>query len=71
MLTMQAATAGVLHMKNGDQISGKIKKIWGGDVFIEPSYADEFAVDETIAIEQQSDPILVVFQTRKGIRCIS
>jgi len=46
ILTMHAATAGVIHMKNGDRITGKIKKIWGDDVFIEPAYADEFTVDQ-------------------------
>lgn len=46
LLAGTPAHAGVLHMKNGDQITGTIKKIWGGDVFIEPEYADEFAVDQ-------------------------
>jgi putative salt-induced outer membrane protein YdiY len=32
-------------MKNGDVITGNVSLIDGEDVFIEPSYADEFAVD--------------------------
>jgi len=40
------ASASTLVMKNGDRITGTIKKIWGDDVFIEPSYADEFSVDQ-------------------------
>lgn len=32
-------------MKNGDVITGNVSLIDGDDVFIEPSYADEFAVD--------------------------
>jgi putative salt-induced outer membrane protein YdiY len=35
----------VLVMKNGDRITGKIKRIWDGEVSIEPDYADEFNVD--------------------------
>ncbi len=40
-------------MKNGDVITGNISLIDGDDVFIEPSYADEFAVDlaEVASIE--------------------
>ncbi|MEE4185568.1 MAG: DUF481 domain-containing protein [Gammaproteobacteria bacterium] len=34
-------------MKNGDQITGTIKKIWDGEVYIEPAYADEFSVDQS------------------------
>ncbi len=39
-----SASAGVLVMKNGDRITGDIKKMYDGDVFIEPEYADEFKV---------------------------
>lgn len=46
LLLVQSGTAGVLYMKNGDQITGTIKKIWDGEVYIEPSYADEFTVDQ-------------------------
>ena len=35
----------VLTLHNGDQITGEIKKIWGDEIMIEPSYADEFEVD--------------------------
>ena len=40
-------------LKNGDRITGDVKKIWDGEVYIEPSYADEFAIDmdEVAAIE--------------------
>ncbi len=40
------AQSSVLVMKNGDRITGTIKRIWGDDVFIEPTYADEFSVDQ-------------------------
>ncbi len=40
------AEASTLVMKNGDRITGTVKKIWASDVFIEPDYADEFSVDQ-------------------------
>ena len=46
-ITINSAAASVLVMKNGDRITGTVKKIWGGDVFIEPDYADEFTVDQS------------------------
>ncbi len=53
VLVLSDADAGVIVMKNGDRITGDIKKIWDGEVFIEPAYADEFSVDqsEVAAIE--------------------
>jgi putative salt-induced outer membrane protein YdiY len=42
----QGVSGGVIQMKNGDRITGSISKIWDGDVFIEPDYADEFSVDQ-------------------------
>ena len=40
-------------MKNGDIITGNISKIEDGEVYIEPSYADEFSVDlaEVVSID--------------------
>ena len=55
LFVFQTASAGVIYMKNGDQITGKIKKIWDGDVFIEPSYADEFSVDQADIAYMESD----------------
>jgi putative salt-induced outer membrane protein YdiY len=37
--------AGVLVLTNGDRITGDIKKIWDGEIYVEPSYSDEFTVD--------------------------
>jgi hypothetical protein len=37
--------AGQLVLKNGDRITGNIIKIWDKEIYIEPDYADEFAVD--------------------------
>ncbi|MGI9308142.1 MAG: DUF481 domain-containing protein [Gammaproteobacteria bacterium] len=39
------ANADKVFMKNGDIITGEIKNIWDDELFIEPTYADEFSVD--------------------------
>lgn len=44
-LTTVAASAGIITLQNGDRITGEISKIWDGEVYIEPAYADEFTVD--------------------------
>ncbi len=41
----QAAHADVLVLKNGDRITGKIKRIWDSEITIEPEYSDELKVD--------------------------
>ena len=40
-----ASADDVLVMKNGDRITGTVKKIWDGKLTIKPSYAGEIAVD--------------------------
>ena len=47
------ALADQVQMKNGDIITGNISKIEDGEIFIEPSYADEFSVDlaEVVSID--------------------
>jgi len=47
LLFLISAEAGVIVMKNGDRITGDIKRIWDDDIFIEPAYADEFSVDQS------------------------
>jgi len=37
--------ADVLTLKNGDRITGDIKRIWDSEITIEPEYSDEFDVD--------------------------
>lgn len=32
-------------LDNGDRITGDIKRIWGGELMIEPAYASELAID--------------------------
>ena len=55
LLLVQTSSAGVIHMTNGDRITGTIKKIWDGDVFIEPAYADEFSVDQVDIAYMEDD----------------
>ncbi|MEE4383842.1 MAG: DUF481 domain-containing protein, partial [Pseudomonadales bacterium] len=52
------AAVDVILLKNGDRISGDISRIWDGEVFIEPSYADEFAVDLSEVAGIDSDEVL-------------
>lgn len=37
--------ADLLVLKNGDRITGEIKRIWDSEISIEPAYSDEFDVD--------------------------
>jgi putative salt-induced outer membrane protein len=50
-----AASADQLLMNNGDIISGTVTKIVDDKVYIDPSYADEYAVDlaEVVSIEAE------------------
>ena len=41
----QTVHADVLVLKNGDRITGDIKRIWDSEITIEPEYSDEFKVD--------------------------
>lgn len=54
-LVPTCATADVLHLKNGDRITGTIKRIWDNEVTIEPEYSDEFQVDLPIVERIESD----------------
>jgi putative salt-induced outer membrane protein YdiY len=47
--------ADVLVLKNGDRITGDIKRIWDNEVTIEPEYADEFDVDLPMVDHIESD----------------
>lgn len=54
-LTATAAEAGQLVLSNGDRITGAISKIWDGEIYIEPDYADEFTVDMSAIASIESD----------------
>ena len=47
--------ADVIYLKNGDQITGTIKRIWDDEITIEPEYADEFEVDLPMVERIESD----------------
>lgn len=49
------AAADVLYLKNGDRITGTIKRIWDDEVSIEPEYSDEFQVDLPLVARIESD----------------
>lgn len=40
-----SAGADVIYLKNGDRITGEIKKIWDNSITIEAPYSDDFDVD--------------------------
>ena len=54
-LLAPVAGADVIYLKNGDQITGTIKRIWDNEVSIEPEYADEFQVDLPMVERIESD----------------
>ena len=60
LATPAAALADRLVMTNGDVITGTISKISDGDVYIEPSYADEFAVALSEVASIENDKILEI-----------
>ena len=47
--------ADVLVLKNGDRITGDIKRIWDGEISIEPEYSDEFDVEMSVVEYIESD----------------
>jgi putative salt-induced outer membrane protein YdiY len=55
LLTPLPSLADVLVLKNGDRITGEIKRIWDNEVTIEPSYSDEFKVDLPVIDHIESD----------------
>lgn len=47
-------------MKNGDRITGKMKQIWNGEVFIEPEYGDPYGIDlDYVSYIQTTEPFEV------------
>ena len=55
LLVSQLACADVLVLKNGDRITGDIKRIWDDEVSIEPEYSDEFDVDLAVVERIESE----------------
>ena len=55
LLAPGLALGGVITMKNGDRITGVVKRIWDGEVYIEPDYADEFSVDQSEVVSIEDD----------------
>jgi hypothetical protein len=55
-----ALMADQLVMKNGDVITGTVSKISDGKVYIEPTYADEFAVSLSEVASIQNDKALEI-----------
>jgi len=47
--------ADVLVLKNGDRITGDVKRIWDAEVLIEPEYTDEFNIDLSAVAHIESE----------------
>lgn len=62
------SVADVIHLKNGDRVTGEIKEIWDDEVRIEPEYSDEFGVEfDHIAHIESDEPMEVeLFDGTKG-----
>ena len=52
--------ADILVLKNGDRITGDIKRIWDSEISIEPAYADEFDVDISVVEYIESDRVFEI-----------
>lgn len=54
-LASAAGWADVILMKNGDRITGDVKRVWDNQLFVAPGYADEFPVhlDEVASITSE------------------
>jgi putative salt-induced outer membrane protein YdiY len=54
------AQAGMIRLKNGDVVTGKIIKVSGGDIIIETDYAGEVTIKAKSVVDLQSDRPLTV-----------
>jgi putative salt-induced outer membrane protein YdiY len=68
MMVAVSAHAGVIVLKNGDRITGSIKKVWDQKVFIEPAYSDEFSVDMDQIESIESDKVFEFNRVGKPTR---
>ena len=52
--------ADIVHLKNGDRITGEIKEIWDDNITIEPEYSDKFDVEFEHIAHVESDKAMEV-----------
>ncbi len=50
----------MLVLKNGDRITGDIKRIWDSEISIEPEYSDEFDVEISVVEYIESDRVFEI-----------
>lgn len=67
LCAVTAQAADYVMMKNGDRITGEVKQIWDGEVFIEPEYGDEYAVEMEYVAYVHTDEVFEV-EFREGRR---
>lgn len=72
LATTTAVAQDVVVMKNGDRISGEVKQIWNEEVFIEPEYGDEYAIEmEYVAYVETAEPFEVDIRIGRRIESIN
>ena len=70
-LGWSAAHADYVMMKNGDRITGEIKKIWNGEVFIEPEYGDTYPIEmDYVSYIHTDDEFEVAFRVGRRINSV-
>ena len=62
------AAEDVVVLKNGDRIVGEIKKLTGGDLHIDPDYAESIFVIDWAQVERIESKANYVFETSRGQR---
>lgn len=57
LLPAAGALADTVYMVNGDRITGEVDRVWDNELYIEPTYADEFTVslDAVVRIESEEE----------------
>lgn len=68
----QALAADFVLMKNGDRVTGEVKQVWNGEVYIEPEYGDEYAIDlDYVAHVHTEEPFEVDIRIGRRIETVS
>jgi len=72
LLGLPAFAQDFVLMKNGDRITGDVKQIWNGEVFIEPEYGDPYAIDiDYVSYIQTAEPFEVDVRIGRRIETVT
>jgi len=68
MAVVDTSQAGMVRLKNGDVVSGKILKVSGGDIIVDTDYAGEVTIDADSVVDLQSDrPLTVEYEDGREV----